>query len=182
MADTLVDGDPEFQGGVIGSPKGPYWIDEQSGAAIYAEQDATPFRLGARYTDDGGATWTQSLLLPADTWFFIATWFDQDTPGLTGPKIHCVGYNYSDDLWEYVAWDVASQSWGSRVTIRDNSPETMISANTTTNRSSIVRAKNGDLHVFLINDDSTNIAEATYHYRSVNGGSNWSSRTSTRTT
>ncbi|HET6495001.1 MAG TPA: hypothetical protein VFH61_06515 [Thermoleophilia bacterium] len=179
MADTLVDGDPETVGHAAGVPKGVHWINEQSGAALYLEQDATPYRLSARHTSDGGATWAQAILAPAYSWFFIDAWFDQDTPGLTGSKIHVVGYNYTVDAWQYVAWDLSTQSWGTPVTIRASSPDTMFNINLSNNRSSITRAKNGDLHVFFQHDDAANLPEATYHYRSVNGGSNWSSRTST---
>lgn len=108
MADTTLDGALQ----VISEqhnirPQGPYWLSTTVGAVIFVDNNGD---VAARKTTDGGATWAAKVTL-AFASATIGVWFDQQTPGDTGTKIHVAVSDFGGDLMTYAAFDITAGTW-----------------------------------------------------------------------
>jgi len=137
MADKVVDAESVIAVHESQGLWGPYWIDTLKGAVIYLRS----FDLYLGYTDDGGATWSNTLM-EAGTERQLAVWFDRETPGDTGTLLHLAWLNTEDSDVRYVNVDIDDATVG---TIRDVDTGVTVGGTNTSNRIAITKTVSGNL-------------------------------------
>lgn len=166
MADTLVEGSPTPNIEYNTNLWGPYWIDKLTAVIVFYTGGGN---IVFRRTTDGGASWGSTQVNTVTQPTSFACYFDRETPGDTGTKVHVAFCRFgAPDAFYYRSIDVSDGSLGSEVVI-DN---TTVSINSALFDQvvGITKAVNGNLFVAL----ST---QASVHaWRSTDGGSNWSSK------
>ena len=112
MADTLVEGTVTTSIDERNALWGPYWVSTATACIVGLDNqnDINYFR-----TTDGGVNWATTQIEVGST-ASIAVWFDQETPGDTGDKLHIV---WLDDVGgdgantlKYVDLDVGTDTVG----------------------------------------------------------------------
>lgn len=162
MADTLVQTDVYTSQDGVGM-WGPYWISETVGLIVHNDGGND---IGFSRTTNAGVDWTRTEI-EVGTHRQCAAWFDQETPGDTGTKVHIIYADGASNEFNYVDVDVSDASVGTIIVI--DSGVTVAGSNNE-NRCSITKARNGN----LIAAFSTLLEIECY--RSVNAGATWVDR------
>lgn len=149
MADTIVEDAPigtlETHG--ANGIWGPYWLDDQVGAIVYIDANRD---IVARKTTDGGTSWSSAVVMESITCIALAVWFDKQTPGDNGTKLHVVAMNDAADSCRYGAYDISAGTWNTPV--ETGSYFGVDTANTS--YAFIVKARNGQLVVGSVSSAS----------------------------
>ncbi|MEE9598237.1 MAG: hypothetical protein V3V96_15805 [Acidiferrobacterales bacterium] len=121
-------------------PRGPYWSDVSTAAIVYIDNFED---LRYTRTTDGGTTWADTLIKTGSI-NRIACWFDKETPGDTGTKLHIIYMDFASDTVFYRFLDIASDTarLGTERTI-DNTVTIDFGAGS--NRCSITKTVGGNL-------------------------------------
>lgn len=95
---------------------GPFWISPTQGTAFIATRP--------RISIDGGATWNNGTETPAHEAGPFGCWFDRQTPGNNGTKVHFIwvldpGGGAGEDV-RYANYDIATGTWSSPVELVSN--------------------------------------------------------------
>jgi len=168
MADKSVDGnifsDLDMSNGLYG----PYWIDTQTAIIVYID-----FMGDVQFsrTTDGGVNWSATEIIDGSA-KNMSCWFDQETPGDSGTKVHVTwldstGVEGANEAF-YVNIDVSDGAQGTIRTI-DNTL-TINGPYEEENRIAITKTIGGNLLMAL----STQVEIECY--RSVDSGVNWTDR------
>lgn len=145
---------------------GPYWTDANTGMIVYLN---STFDVYFSKTTDGGANWTVGTRVEAGTDKGLHCYFDQETPGITDDKIHCIWADTTgSDKISYVAIDISSDSAG---TVVDVDTSVTVAASDNSTKLAITKTRGGNL--LMAFNTGTELAV----YRSTDGGTNWTSRT-----
>lgn len=157
---TTLDGHTflhSFRAGIIGS----FWVDDQIGAHLFIDDNSD---LAVSRTDDGGATWTVTVLV-ADTVRPLAFSWAGDRPGDVGSELWLAYYVSSGNDIRFAIYDVNADTFGSAV---DISAGPGIGGSLDTIFMTV--AQNGDIGVGWVSSTFT-ISE---FWVSTNGGVSWS--------
>lgn len=123
---------------------GPYWFSVDIGLIVYIDEEDD---ISITHTTDRGATWTKTEIVIGNT-RTMAVWYDKETPGDTGNKVHIAWLDSDDNTCEYVNVDVSDATIG---TIRSvpppATPAITISPTPNLNRIGITKTKSGNLLV-----------------------------------
>mgnify|MGYP001575502810 CR=1 FL=1 len=130
---------------------------------------------------DGGASWGSDTKVNADAVDIdvegAAIWFDQDTPGDTGTKVHCgwarrEGTNPSENLiYVYRSFDVSGESLGTQVDLANVG---QFGGSLSPHLVGICKARGGNL--LFVGQSTSGFSEDTQTWRSVDGGTTWTQR------
>lgn len=164
MADTLVYGDPRitldtfFGNGIWGI----YWLNDYVGAIIFIDTDGSAGKISAIKTTDGGATWGSPVSPETGTAVYsLACWFDQQTPGDSGTKVH-TAYLLSSDLHRYSSYDISANTWSTPNTIA-TVVENITVAN---NQPFILKTRGGNVIAGVATGSGSNASKASSPYTS----------------
>lgn len=144
---------------------GTYWLDAEVGLNV---QRGGAGVLEFNITDDGGATWTDTVIDNDGNAQNIACFFDQEIAGDTGTLLHIAWLQATDDECRYVTVDISDETVSTIQTIA--SGLTIGTTLSEDHQVCLTKTKNGNLLV-AFRDDITNAC-----YRSTDGGSVWTSR------
>ena len=114
MADTTVLGAANGVTELTDGLHGIYWTTNLIGALIIDDINAD---VAAMKTTDGGATWGAGVAVEAGENRHLGCWFDRQTVGNTGTKVHCVWIDSLDDEVKYAAFDIAAGTWSAVKTV-----------------------------------------------------------------
>jgi hypothetical protein len=121
---------------------GPFWINNKVGAFVAHESGDV---VGFYRTTDGdqgaSATWTRIAAYSGKIETLDA-WFDQQTPGNTGTKLHCCSIDSTNNLVKYYSLDINDGTASTPVTVFTITTAIGSSSHST----SIVRARSGLLY------------------------------------
>lgn len=151
---------------------GPFSKDASTLYAVSAS-DASPDSIVIRKSTNGGLTWSTAATknwtsLDIETNGQLVAWWDKNTPGDTGTKIHIFVLDDGNDALYYVSFDTASDTFGTELQIATGlTPSTQA-----LNIMSCVKAEGGDLKVVGLAAGDTG-----YAYKSEDGGSSFSAIT-----
>lgn len=140
MADLSIEGAPLgtsdlfFGNGIWG----PFWLNQLVGAIIYIDGNSD---VVARKTTDGGASWGAPAVSENITAVTLSAWFDKQTPGDDGTKVHCAYMNDAASTHRYCAYDISAGTWGTPNTAASPNP----SATANSNKSFITKTRNGNI-------------------------------------
>ena len=140
---------------------GPYWSDSQT-AVIVIIDSATD--IGYLRTTNGGTSWSYADIETNST-RHVACYYDKEVDD-TGTLLHIVFMDSAVSDFSYVNIDVATNTVSSVV---DISTTLTVDANNILNRCSIGKTRSGN----LIATACTQVEHIAY--KSINGGTSWSS-------
>lgn len=161
-SDVLVETNSTTQGNWSTSGlQGPYWITDQVGAIIFIDSNQD---MAARKTTDGGQTWAAAVTAEAGQAIGVSSWFDQQTVGDTGTKVHCCWTEVANTDFTYANYDISSNAWSTPVDI------TGTATVGGQEHSGIVKARNGNL--VAVKSGGT-VGNGTW--KSTDAGASWSS-------
>lgn len=167
MADTTVNNNVYDEIHISGALAGPFQIGDEE-AIVTADQFND---LNVMWSDDAGATWN-TVEVEAGTVTAMCAWLDRDTPGDSGSLIHL--FWLEAGVLKYATFSMVTHTASSVTTIA-----TVVAGAANQGSSSIAATKtrNGNLLVHGRVDSSAG-TDTNFGYRSTDGGSNWTSRTS----
>ena len=166
MADITVESSAELETHLIGLC-GPYYTDTDTAYIIYPDSSND---LVYKKSSDGGATWGSAVSIKTGDIQGISCWFDQETPGDTGTKIHIAYMDLTTNTTFYRDLDTNGDTLGTERTILSGITVSTFEIN---NQIGITKAVGGNLLVAFDTDTDTE----EYFYRSTDSGANWTSRT-----
>lgn len=142
MADKSIYGNPSSATDERGGVFGPYMIGDD-GIIIHVDSSKS---MHYNYTDDNWATWSTGLgdvLWQGDAEHF-AVWFDRQTPGDSGTKVHVIGLDSDTGNLYYENIDIVSRVQGGVKTVAGS---LTISGLPNQNRCCITKTVSGNLVV-----------------------------------
>jgi hypothetical protein len=150
---------------------GPFWTDADTGYAFMIDGSAATF--GYRKTTDGGQTWGSLVTIGNDAGqnalYRFHVWFERNTPGDTGTKIHCAWQEWGDDSLRYRSLDTATDTLGTERTVASGLSYNPSTASWAATHVAITKARGGNLYIAFASSGNG-------FYRSTDGGTTWTSR------
>ncbi len=159
--------------------EGIVWTSSTTGYVFFLTNEPNNTEAPIYYskTTDSGQTWGTEVQFTTTNASKIAIWYDKETSGDNGTKIHVVYNDVDNDDLLYKSLNTSGDSISSAVTI----DASFVGINGATQGDyfaggfvTITKARGGNLYVFGSSPPSS---QAVF-YRSSDAGSNWTSRTS----
>jgi hypothetical protein len=143
---------------------GPYWTSPTTGY-IVVPVNLSQQPINVYKTTDSGATWSAITTgRPNSVGSHIACWFDKNTSGDTGTKIH---FAFFDGRPVYKAFDTSNDTWGSTVVINGSIASDDVWCG-------ITKSRGGNLYAVWEATGASNGRNDVW--RSTDGGANWTQR------
>jgi len=139
MANTTADANADGTCNEKGGTWGPYWISPLVGAIVFISLGS---EVNVNDTDDGGATWTDNAVTSTHATMAMAAWFDRETPGDTGDKIHFAWLSDHTNDPYYCNFDLGTSTVG---TVQLVSASGNVSSTATNSRAAITKLQNGTI-------------------------------------
>lgn len=175
MADVTVYGDASAGTNIANWLQGPYWVSPSTGYIFLS--GPSDYDVHCYKTSDSGASWSEADAAdcPTSTSGYnllagFASWFDQETPGDSGTKIHLAYVDDDNATYsnvKYVYFDTSTDQWSSPVTVRTGED----SATDWQKWLALTKSVGGVLFIAGHTNSGT-----VYMYRSTDGSS-WSLKT-----
>lgn len=122
---------------------GPYWIDSLTAVIVYIDSNVEP---AFRYTDDGGQTWTKTLIESGPSVRQLVCWFDRETSDDGGNLIHVMYLDSQgsagSEFCKYVSVDIQT-SGPTLGTLRTIFSNLTVHSTSAFNRIALTKAVNG---------------------------------------
>ena len=170
MADVTIDSAVISSLTLRGSHRSLKWTTTLIGYLFFVDGDSD-FKYYS--TTDGGATWSGPTTIFAGVVGAYDAWYDRDTPGDTGTKIHTVYVNAGTPDIKYRALDTNGDSLGTEVAV---AAPAGAAGYDNFNWVTITKALSGHLFVGYVVEDSTDGINGGLE-RSTDGGATFDART-----
>jgi hypothetical protein len=174
MADVTIEASLEEAACLHTKKGGIIWTSSTVGYQFYIENTGSPAGpLKYRKTSDGGQTWGSGVTVNSASIARFSCWYDKETAGDTGTKIHTVCGSWDDNHAYYRNLDTASDTLSSSIDIGDMAGVGDANGSYSVGYCSLTKARGGNLYMAYVSDNGPVLS----FFRSTDGGANWGSRT-----